>query len=65
MKKQYQTVMSVEEALMVVSSALKKGAALNVIANALLGDGFSRQKAETILRWAYLKNKRESETQDV
>lgn len=59
MKKNPKPIMTVEQAIEAATDLWKSGAAPFLIASALLNDNFSLQQTETIMRWAYLKLKRE------
>lgn len=59
MKKNPKPIMTVEQAIEASTNLWKSGAAPFLIASALLNDNFSLRQTETIMRWAYLKLKRE------
>jgi hypothetical protein len=65
-KKEAKHVMSTEDALAIAVKAWATGVAPFIIAGSLLNDGFSQKQTETIMRWAYLKVRREqiSETKE-
>jgi len=53
------SIMTVEQAIEAATGLWKSGVAPFVIASALLNDHFSLRQTETIMRWSYLKLKRE------